>query len=281
MRQGSSWIYRFIMLALVLPACAMAETRVMVSGMHDSASDALAALLGDIGFVRAVASEQDADILVVSSVDALSAACTHGKPVILMDAGIAVRDAPVGCQWVRIVMAASIDRQLGLMATIMTGAHRVGVLYSPSSRHLLPVLRRQLADRRMLLVAEQVSAGDQLGATLADLMADVDVLLALPDVSIYNANNARQLLMTAYRQGKPIIGPDDHWVRAGSLASAYVTSDQLQEALSATLQALQRGEPVAQRVTPGGSLIVNGRVAEAFGISVPAALEHAVSGERR
>ena len=100
-------------------------------------------------------------------------------------------------------------------------------------------------------------------------MADVDVLLALPDTTVFNRDNARQLLMTAYRQGKPIIGPDDHWVRAGSLASAYISKQSLALSLSDALATFERTGALPARIKASSTISVNSHVAHAFGIEIP------------
>ncbi len=280
MQQGSSWVQFFLVLVLWAPALACADVKVAVLGVGGDTDKALDSVIARIDVANKVSVIAEADIILISRAESLGAACLAQKPVMILDAGLASLDVPASCKVVRVVIAAGVAEQLELLKQLLPGDRRVGVLYSDRSENLLPELRALLSQHKLLLVPELVNQEDSLSAALADLLSEVDVLLALPDVSIYNANNARQLLMTAYRQGKPIIGPDDHWVRAGSLASVYISSDQLMIGLSSVLTALQRGESVVDPVTLDTSTIINGRVADTFGITVPSALEHAVSGER-
>lgn len=72
------------------------------------------------------------------------------------------------------------------------------------------------------------SAG-RLTSVLKELLASSDLLLALPDSSIYNSKTVKNILLTSYRLRKPVIGFSKNFSKAGALASIYSTPTQIAE----------------------------------------------------
>ena len=269
MKQGFGWLHNLVTLVLVAPVLACAQVRVAVLPVSEQASAQLVSILDELQEITPVRKPRNADILLLTSRAVLPTACAQNKPIVLLDPGIPAESWPGKCHITRIIISASLSRQVEVLTLLLPGAARVGVLYSEESAPLLPGLREQLEQHKLLLVARQAQRPEHLSAALAELMTDADLLLALPDMTIFNAGNARQLLMTAYRKGKPIIGPDDHWVRAGSLASAYISSDALSSTLGTVLLTLSRGEHISSPILLPDSVLVNIHVAKAFDIAIP------------
>lgn len=64
------------------------------------------------------------------------------------------------------------------------------------------------------------SDGDDINRLL-NRIAQTEVLLALPDSAVFNAENIRNILLSTYRQKQAVIGFSADLVRAGALASTY------------------------------------------------------------
>ena len=170
-----------------------------------------------------------------------------------------------GCRCTAVYREATVAAQLLVLREILPGARRVGVLLGPdSSRH-----QSALVAPGLLFDVRSVSRADALPAVLGDLLPRVDVLLALPDAALYNAETARLLLLASYRQNTPVIGPDEQFVRAGSLAAAQPSPDALMEATLTLLQHQGLPEQLPPPVHARSGLSFNARVARSYGVIAP------------
>jgi hypothetical protein len=77
---------------------------------------------------------------------------------------------------------------------------------------------------------------------LLNRIAQTEVLLALPDNAVFNAENIRNILLSTYRHKQAVIGFSSDMVRAGALASTYSDIDDIN---------VQVAETVARFVTSG------------------------------
>jgi ABC transporter substrate binding protein len=69
--------------------------------------------------------------------------------------------------------------------------------------------------------------GQYLTDTVKLALNHSDALLALPDNSIYNSRSVKNILLTSYRNRKPVIGFSKNFVDAGALAAVYSSTDQI------------------------------------------------------
>ena len=118
-------------------------------------------------------------------------------------------------------------RQLELVRIALPGTKNLGVLVGPESESLLLALQTAAAERRIKLTTPRVADEKELYSALQRLLADADVLLALPDPAVFNANTVPDILLASYRQGVPVVGFSPAYVRAGAVAAVYTTPAQL------------------------------------------------------
>lgn len=105
---------------------------------------------------------------------------------------------------------------------------------------------------------------------LSQLMHDHDVLLGIDDSQIYNSDNIRSILLTAYRHGKGLIGPSRAFVNAGSLASCYTVSEQYLQQLAAMVGTFINEHKLPSPQYPKVFRVaINPQVALSLGLSVP------------
>jgi len=92
--------------------------------------------------------------------------------------------------------------------------------------------------RKHRLETYAVQAGDikYLTESVNDALKHSDLLLALPDKTIYNSNTVKNILLTSYRNRKPLIAFSANFVRAGALAAIYSDIDDLSNTAVAILQ---------------------------------------------
>jgi ABC-type uncharacterized transport system substrate-binding protein len=75
----------------------------------------------------------------------------------------------------------------------------------------------------MQLEVEHVREEDHVVARLDRLLRRSDAMLAIVDPLVFNRNNVRNVLLTAYRNKVPVFGVSEPYTRAGSVAAVYST----------------------------------------------------------
>lgn len=261
----SAWLLAGVVLAEpALRVAVVAET----APVRDAFVSAIAVLPG----VEYVDDANGADIVLAPGDPALDEACAASLPVIGVQVGAPAveRWRRAGCRLSALWRHPDPVAQMRLLHAVVPRARRIGFLASPETRSLVPVLRREAEAQAVELVVSDVDAVAGLPARLAETLAASDVLMALPDPFLYNADQARLILMATYRQGKPLVGPDDHWVRAGALASAYISAEDVLVEVSAVLAAFRRDRVLPDDHFLQVSVEVNAHVARTFSISLPA-----------
>ena len=99
-----------------------------------------------------------------------------------------------------------------------------------------------------------------------------DVLLALPDKSIYNSNTVKNILLTSYRHRKPIIAFSRNFVNAGALASIHSSVEQVVQSASSLIeQYFKLNHRFEKSVNHPQSfdISINSQVFRALDISIP------------
>lgn len=161
------------------------------------------------------------------------------------------------------------SRQAELIRAALPERKKVGVLHTQATRLDLNELRKQLEMRGATLVVKQISSSASLFEDLEDILARSEVLLAVPDSEIYNSNNIRNILLTSYRHGIPLVGISQAYVNAGALCALFSTPEQLaaQARTMAIAYTQNRSLPEAQYPAMY-SIAVNQEVARTLGDAI-------------
>ncbi len=152
-----------------------------------------------------------------ANASAVVARAATGLPVVhcMADAG---DDARVPAATADVAAEVPIDVHLQWLHRLLPGARRVGILYDPAHN------ARRVDDAAAALVHAgytpvlvPVPGPSALPGALARLANAVDVVLALPDATVFAREHTRALLLFSFRNGVPLTGPTEAWVRAGAL----------------------------------------------------------------
>ena len=112
------------------------------------------------------------------------------------------------------------------------------------------------------------------------MLQDSDVLLALPDSSVYNSATLRNILLATYRSGIPLIGLSPAYVKAGALCAVFSTPTQIAAQAAMAIQQFWEisALPVAQ-YPQLFEVTVNEQVGRSLGLSIksPAELQNEMS----
>lgn len=114
--------------------------------------------------------------------------------------------------------------QLRLATLLYRRPVRAAVLLGPETAFLLPQLPQLLQQLPPALPGQaevlQVAREDDMSDVLART-GRAEVLLALPDSTVYNPENIRNILLSTYRRKQAVIGFSADMVKVGALASTY------------------------------------------------------------
>jgi hypothetical protein len=270
------------------------DTRVLTVSVHGGDatrvawfSDKLAGMLGER--IRMVP-PGEADVQVALDAKHFRRRCRDGDTVV----GVAIAPRKVravgdrGHRCTALFRGARPERQLRLLQLLQPGAQRVGVLLTPDSdwlrTHLLE--RADLREHAPLSFDfVEVARRKELAPALNRLLPRVDALLALNETGLYDSRTARLVLLTSYRQRRPVVGPGRGFVQAGSLATTYSGDTHLARSLAEWLRRLLRNGQLPEPDWPAHfSVTLNEDVAEAYDLSPRDPRELAAElrdGERR
>jgi putative ABC transport system substrate-binding protein len=165
-----------------------------------------------------------------------------------------------------------VARHLDLARAGLPTKQRIGVLLGPTSREQKQQLLAAARARHLQLVLREVNGERELYQALQDVLGRADMLLSLPDPAVYNRHTIRNILITAFRYRKPVIGYSESLVKAGALTALYSTPQQIGRQLAEIL--LRQVRDPHRRLPPPQApkysfVAVNYWVAQSLDIELP------------
>lgn len=158
--------------------------------------------------------------------------------------------------------------QLQLIAAIFESRITVAVLLSDASAYLERPLRQAASSLDLdLLVAHLAPSAD--AARSLTRLRGAQVLLAVPDSTLYTPDTLRAVLESTYRRGMPVLGFSSATVAAGTLATAYCAVDDVVADLVELIESggLLGSAPLPEpRFPQYWRVIVNESVARSLGV---------------
>ncbi len=164
-----------------------------------------------------------------------------------------------------------LTRQINLLRLALPQYKRLGVVLGPSSQTLLPDMEGVAEKEDLRLYSRTARNEGSLIATLNDVLAESDMILAIPDPLIFNRYTVQNLLLTTYRQKTPVIGFSQAYVRAGALTAVYSTPTQIgqQIAEAMRLAATKNWKLPAPQYPRYYTITINHQVARSLGLRLP------------
>ncbi len=166
-----------------------------------------------------------------------------------------------------------LESQFRWLKTILPKAKTIGVIYNPNENKKRIEDASRIARRLGLnLDAVEVYTAQDIPSALATLSKKADVFWGLADTVVLSPQMAKHILLFAFRNKIPFIGPSDAWVRAGALyALDWDYRDLGFQCGEMALQVLQGKKPKEiPRATPRKVLYsVNLKTAEQIKVTIP------------
>lgn len=141
--------------------------------------------------------------------------------------------------------------------------------------------RQAFSNAGLILDIEDADTDKSLLPALNAVLERSSALLALPDSTLYRRNNIKAILITAFRQQRPIVGYSPAFVTAGALAALHTTPHQAARQTADLIIANGTNLPPPSGPTQF-AIAINPNVAQALGIKVPdeAAIRRALLSDR-
>jgi ABC-type uncharacterized transport system substrate-binding protein len=164
------------------------------------------------------------------------------------------------------------ERQAQLIRLAFPDARKVGVLLSAEQSGVVSELDDALRAQRLSLVYATLSPDERLITPLEAVLAEADLLLALPDPLVFNRNTAQSLFLTSYRYRDPVLGYSRSLTRAGALLSLHSSPAQIGRQAAEWVNSAMQGSSV--RLPPPAyptyfSVSINDQVARSLGFTLP------------
>lgn len=164
--------------------------------------------------------------------------------------------------------------QLQLIAALFERRVTVGVLLSDASAYLERPLRQAAGQIGVDLLIERLHPlADEVRADVVrslTRLTGAQVLLAVPDGTLYTPETLRAVLESTYRRGLPVVGFSSATVAAGTLATAYPSVNDVATDLIELLDSLGGNAQAAlpePRYPRYWRVTVNENVARSLGIN--------------
>ncbi|MDY0072743.1 MAG: ABC transporter substrate binding protein [Thauera sp.] len=161
------------------------------------------------------------------------------------------------------------SRQLRLFRALLPQAQQLALLQQ-SYAAKLESFSAAAAECGLELQTAQLDDPRQLVQQLDVLLRDSDALLVLAEAAVSAPAAVRSILLTSYRQRKPLLAFSQAYVDAGALAAVFTTPGQVAEQVLSWL-AQQDGElPRLPELSfpPEFELAVNRKVARSLGLQI-------------
>ncbi|WP_011589133.1 hypothetical protein [Alcanivorax borkumensis] len=215
--------------------------------------------------LRMVDEPEAADVLVALGDAAFSGALVHGKPLlgIYVSRALSEDAERQGCQCAAVWAGVSLLDQLRMVHTMMPLARRVGVVMGTNSVWPIEVVRRHRG--AIKLESLPVNNARDLGNTLRENLNHLDAIVLPVDDALLGPDAAKLVLLTSYRQRRPVFGPDLTFVNAGSVASYFASgSDLVSEGAQRLHYFANNRQWQASSFVVRPSVVVNEHVARGF-----------------
>jgi len=141
-----------------------------------------------------------------------------------------------------------LARQMALIRLALPERRRIAVLLGPETNTLGHALAASAAAHGLSVRLGRVGLPEELAGELHKVLADADLLLAVPDGTVYNSRTIQNVLRSTFMRRVPLVAFSPAYVRAGALLALYSTPAQIGRQAGRALRAALSGRelPPAQ-----------------------------------
>jgi putative tryptophan/tyrosine transport system substrate-binding protein len=167
----------------------------------------------------------------------------------------------------------SLHTQVMWLKNIFRHIKKVGVLYNPrENAHLASHVKTLGQQAGLDIITLPVTAPRELPSALGRLRDKTEVLLAIPDKTIYSETSINEIFLFSFRNKLPLIGLADNWTRSGAIYSLSWDFVDLGRQCADLAAKVFNGTPV-QSIAPEYprkvAFTFNTKVAQRMNIDIP------------
>jgi hypothetical protein len=168
------------------------------------------------------------------------------------------------------VLDQPLGRQMALIRRALPERRRVGVLPGPQTLPLLKGLQKEAAARGLTLVAAPaIGAPADLYPSLKAVLDEADVILALPEPTVYHGASLQNILLTTYRARVPLVAFSPAYVKAGAVLALYSTPAQVARRAAEMTRTWLAGRGLPPPQAPREfAVTMNAKVAASLGLQL-------------
>ncbi len=169
-------------------------------------------------------------------------------------------------------MSQSYCRQIQFIQLLNRDWKTIGILSSDKKPINSAAIQQCAGKFDIEIVVVNVSDNDNLTSKIKKTLNYSDVLLALPDSNIYNSKTVKNILLTSYRQRKPVIAFSKNFVTAGALAAIHSSPKQIAQSASNLIeQYFKSGQKFKKSVNypQAFNISINRQVFRALDLTIP------------
>ena len=162
-------------------------------------------------------------------------------------------------------------RRYILFSKLMLQLDSIGVI-SETSYELSNQQKELLTQIKVDFNQHRIDVDNKLLPALRELLMQDDVLLMLPQQSIYNHDSLKGVLQTSYRNRKPVISYSPAHVKAGALGSIFSSPADIGRHLATIINKrlkMQKSLVSGFEYARFYSMTTNTRVAHSLGLNLP------------
>ena len=211
---------------------------------------------------------QQADVVVLVGQQALTARDRIPANIPTLAVLIPAQQVPALALQSAIYLEPPFSRQIALAQALIGDDQPLGVL-ATNQQSLLTLCDCEDSLDSKRLQAYYLDDYDSLNRALVDLLQSSQALIGIYDTTLYSAANIKNILITAYRQSRPLIGPSSAYIRAGALASTYSDLGDTARRLAELVTAGQQGDWPAAGYNPYFKVRYNEQVARSLNLILP------------
>lgn len=171
-------------------------------------------------------------------------------------------------------------RQASFLRHLLPDQKRIGILFSSETRSQAGHYRQVFKNAGLMLDSEDSDTPGTLLPAINSLLPRINVLLAIPDSTIYKRDNIKAILVSSYRHQRPVVAFSAPFVNAGALAAIYTTPAQIAQQTADLI--IRSGTMLPSPMPPSlFAISINQNVASALEIIIPseAAIRRAMLAE--
>ncbi|MDX8410783.1 MAG: ABC transporter substrate-binding protein [Mariprofundaceae bacterium] len=165
------------------------------------------------------------------------------------------------------------DKQMEVLSLLVPSAKKIGVLYDPEEvEHFIQAGRVATTKYRLQLEAQAVSSSIQAVQEAKAMMSRIDAFWMVPDRTVTTIDLVKYLLFNARKQGIPLIGVSEKYVRAGSLFAFTAENEALGRQAAEMSNLLLNGSgprDLPPQMARDVKLSINSKVAKSLGLVIP------------